>query len=56
MRICKGCKEAKPIAEYYECDGNLDGLFGKCKRCFIAQVVAARKIRENKKPRRWATG
>lgn len=43
MKRCKSCLEVKPFSEFYAMKGNLDGLMGKCKACWRAQVRLRRR-------------
>jgi len=45
MKKCKGCSRPKNRNDFYKCQGNLDGLFGKCKECVKSAVRANRKAR-----------
>lgn len=37
MKVCTGCREEKPVAEYYKNRSNKDGLAVQCKACRLAE-------------------
>lgn len=42
MKICSKCGEVKPFSEFYRHPKTADGLLGKCKSCYRADVTENR--------------
>jgi len=54
-KICRKCKEWKPLAEYYVSDNYVDGYRSKCRVCTI--ITSSQNYKENfenQRPRRLA--
>lgn len=43
MKLCRSCEQVKPDDEFYSVPKNADGLMGKCKVCWRAQVTERRR-------------
>jgi len=47
MKVCKKCKEEKPVTEFYKHVTNLDGLYGVCKECHNTKCFGYHKKNRN---------
>lgn len=49
MKMCKTCKEVKPISDFYKHKDTKDGCFPECKECNIKRANAWQKANWDKK-------
>ena len=47
MKVCKKCKELKPLSEYHKRSKSTDGLFYQCKECVRTHQLAAYHARRD---------